>query len=205
MFNINRVIKTLIYFDILGSSAVGFFTPVFAIFVLQDIEGGSVKVVGFAWAVYWVVKSILQLVVARYLDSTKGENDDIFSLITGSFLLSGILFLYAFVNSVSELYLLQALLAFASALIIPPWYAVFTRHVDKFKIGEEWAMDSTGLGLGIALAGALSGLAVDEFGFRFIFIVAGTLHFCATLFLLPLSRVIKKDGDSIVIPERKNY
>lgn len=205
MFNINRVIKTLIYFDILGSSAVGFFTPVFAIFVLQDIESGSIKVVGFAWAIYWVVKSIIQLAVARYLDSTKGENDDIFSLITGSFLLSGILFLYAFISTVSELYILQALLAFASALIIPPWYAVFTRHVDKFKIGEEWAMDSTGLGLGIALAGALSGLAVEEFGFRFIFLVAGALHLSATLFLLPLARVIKKDGSAVVIPERKNY
>jgi len=205
MFNINRVITKLIYFDILGSSAVGFLTPVFAIFVIQDIPGGSITIVGFAWAVYWVVKSVLQLIVARYLDSTKEENDDVFSLLTGSFLLSAVLFLYVFVDSVAMLYVLQALLAFASALIVPPWYAIFTRHVDTFKIGEEWAIDSTGLGLGVALAGALSGLAVEQFGFSLIFFVAGTLHLAASFLLIPLIRIIKKDGRAVIIPERKLF
>lgn len=203
MFNINPIIRVLIAFDIMGSSSVGFFTPIFAIFVISDIEGGSVQAVGFAWAIYWVVKSLVQLVVGRYLDQTKGEDDDLFSLTFGAFLLSFVLFLYTAIETKEELYMLQGFLGLASALIIPPWYAVFTRHVDRFKVGEEWAVDSTGMGLGVALAGALSGVVAEHFGFHTIFFIAGTGHFLAACFLVPLYARIKSRTRHVVIPERK--
>ena len=44
------------------------------------IEGGSATVAGFAAAIYWIVKSIFQLPISRWLDKTDGENDEFWAL-----------------------------------------------------------------------------------------------------------------------------
>ena len=66
--NINRVVKTLVITDFFINAAFGSFGPVFAIFITQQIQGGSASVAGYAAAAYWIVKSLVQLPIARFLE-----------------------------------------------------------------------------------------------------------------------------------------
>ena len=74
--NINIVVRIMVIVDFFVNSAFGSFGPVFAIFITNQIAGGSASVAGLAAAAYWIAKSILQLPVARFLDKTDGTTSD---------------------------------------------------------------------------------------------------------------------------------
>lgn len=178
---VNNIVKILV--GIMGFTAMadGIAAPVFAIFITERIEGADLTTIGYAVAVYWVVKSVLQFPISRYLDRTKGENDDLFSIMVGLFMIATTYFLYIFAKTKFDLFLLQGLLAFGGALFVPPWYAIFTRHVDKFEIGFEWSLNSGVLGVSIAAAGALSGIIAIKYGFNVLFILASLVNIIALL------------------------
>ena len=83
---INRVIKTLIASDFLLQSGWGLVGPIFAVFIIRNIEGGNLAMVGFAAATYWIIKSILQPFIAYFFDLKKGEKDDFKFLIVGMYI-----------------------------------------------------------------------------------------------------------------------
>lgn len=199
---INNIVKILI--GIMGFTAMadGIAVPVFAIFITQRIEGANLTTIGYAVAVYWVVKSVLQFPVSRYLDRTKGENDDLFSIMVGLFMIAMSYFLYIFAKTKFDLFLLQSLLAFGGALFVPPWYAIFTRHVDKFEIGFEWSLSSGVLGASIAVAGALSGIIATKYGFNVLFVLASFVNIVALLSSLYLYKyLVKLNPPEKIIPE----
>ena len=73
---LNKVIKVLIASDFLLQSGWGLIGPIFAIFLTKQIAGGSLEMVGFIAATYWLTKSIVQPFIASYLDKNHGEIDD---------------------------------------------------------------------------------------------------------------------------------
>ena len=95
---VNRVIEFLTFSDILMLSGWGLITPIIAVFFTDNIKGGSIALAGLASTVYFLVKSIFQIPVARYIDLRKGEKDDYYTMIFGSVLISLSAFLYIFVS-----------------------------------------------------------------------------------------------------------
>jgi MFS family permease len=205
--NINRVVRTLITVDFFYNSAFGSFGPVFAIFIIGGIEGGSAAVAGLATTTYWVVKSLVQLPIARFLDRTDGERDDFWALFFGYFAGALVPFGYLFATEPWHLYVLQGFFGFAMAFAVPGWYAIFTRHVDQWRIGFEWSLQSVfAVGMAYALAAAVGGFVVDALGFRALFVGAGVLGIFAALLLLPLRHhVFKKKGASSALPEQAKH
>ena len=65
--NINKVVRVIVTADFFYNSAFAAFGPVFAIFVINNIQGGSAKVVGLATAIFWITKSLFQLPIASFL------------------------------------------------------------------------------------------------------------------------------------------
>jgi len=59
------------------------------------------------------------------------------------------------------------------AFAVPPWYAIFTRHIDKMRENVEWSMESIAIGISGAGAAALSGILVAHVGFRAVFVLGG--------------------------------
>ncbi|MBI4994921.1 MFS transporter [Candidatus Peregrinibacteria bacterium] len=159
--HINKVVKVLVMTDFFVNSAFGSFAPIFAIFITGQIHNGSASVAGFATSVFWIVKSLVQLPVARFLDKTDGEFDDFWALFFG-YLLGGLLpFGYLFVSEPWHLYVLQAFYGVCMAWAVPSWYAIFTRHVDKWRVSFEWSLQSVfSVGLATAIAAALGGYVV---------------------------------------------
>lgn len=205
--NINKAIKILVAVDFFYNSAFASFAPVFAIFVTSKIQGGSASVVGFAIAMFWLVKSIVQLPIARFLDRTDGERDDFWAMFFGYFL-SGLVPLgYLFVSQPWHLYILQGFFGFLMAWAAPAWYGIFTRHVDKWRVSFEWSMESVfALGLATAGAAALGGYAVDRFGFDVLFLTAAFISFTASFGLLFLKKHLsRRIAGEKIMPEKRHY
>ncbi|MDI6883070.1 MAG: MFS transporter [Patescibacteria group bacterium] len=180
---LNKVVKILITSDIFLNSGWGFLAPVFAIFILRGIQGGDAKVVGFSAMVYWLVKSILQIPIGKYLDKNHGEKDDFYFLLTGTILAGFVPFGYLISFLPWHIYLCQVLYGIAMAMVIPSWYAIFTRHIDKGKEAFEWGLESTSIGLSLGVAGALGGLLVALVSFKVVFVLVGSFTFLAVILL----------------------
>ena len=205
--NINNVIKILVSVDFFYNSAFGSFGPVFAIFITNQIAGGSAKVAGFAAAFYWLTKSVIQLPIARFLDKTDGERDDFWAMFFG-YLFSGLVpIAYIFATEPWHLYVIQAFLGFCMAWAVPAWYSIFTRHVDKWRISFEWSLESVfAVGIATAAATAVGGYIADQFGFDILFAGAGLLAIISSFLLLPIrSYLLPKDHQEKVMPERRHH
>lgn len=205
---LNQVILIIIFAEFIFIMAEGLISPLFAVFVIENIKGGAVTVIGFSVAIYWAVKSILQLPIARQLDKNHGEIDDFYSMLGGIAVVTITQFLYYFANQVWHVYMLQVLIAIGNSFVVPPFYAVFTRHLDKNNEGFEWSLRSSfSIGLGSALGGALSGILAGAIGIRPIFLINGTLMLVGLIILLFLRPYIRPKAEKVerVFIEQKKF
>ena len=58
--HLNPVIRWLIIGDVLYYAGVGLLGPIFALFIVDFIEGGNIEVAGIAIAIYLITKSVFQ-------------------------------------------------------------------------------------------------------------------------------------------------
>jgi predicted MFS family arabinose efflux permease len=189
---VNKVIRAIIYWDLFFNSAWGLINPVFAVFIVHNIVsenvGKAAEVAGFAALIYWVLKSFLQIPIGAYLDKNHGEKDDFYFTVIGTILCALVPIGYMFASLPEHIYLLQGVFAIAMSMLIPGSYAIFTRHIDKGKEAVEWSLDSTILGFGAGITGAMGGIIAGKFGFNIVFVLASALNFISVFFFL----IIKK-------------
>jgi predicted MFS family arabinose efflux permease len=109
----------------------------------------------------------------------------------GSFIVAMVPFAYLFADTSSHVYIIQALYGTGLAFALPPWYAIFTRHIDKMQENFDWSLDSVSIGIAGATAAALGGILADKFGFSFVFILGGVFSVLAALVQLRIFRDLK--------------
>jgi MFS family permease len=146
--------------------------------------------VGIAAAIYWILRSVLQVPIANYLDRTPGEHDDFMALVGGLLLVGISAIAMCWVTQVWELYAIHAIHAVAFALYYASWPTIFSRHLDKDNISLDWSLDSSVAGIGAGVTGFLGGVIAGTLGYNVVFVVAGLLAFIAAFVLLAVPDLI---------------
>lgn len=187
---INKIIRTLIASDFLLQSGWGLIGPIFAIFITEQIQGGSLVTVGFITATFWITKSITQLFIAYFLDRKKGEEDDFQFLIKGMYVANLIPLGYFFATQIYQILIFEIIRGIAMACVIPSWSAIFTRHIDKEWEAFSWAIESTSIGFAAGFAAAFGGVLAAIFGFKVLFILVSLFGLTSTSILLLIRRQI---------------
>ena len=201
----NKVIKILTLSDVALLTGLGFIAPIFAIFLTENIKGGSVEVVGFAAAVYWIVHSLAMVPFGRYLDKHPGEKDDLWFIVIGNILGAVAVFGYIFSRLPWHIYVLQGIYGLGMGMNLVGYTAIFTRHIDKNKEASEWGLRSSLVGIGSGVAGALGGVIAYNFGFNALFIGAG-IFIILSAFLLPLiSKEMEPKDGTVIISKNKTF
>ncbi|MEK7645876.1 MAG: MFS transporter [Patescibacteria group bacterium] len=189
---INRVIRTLVLADFFVNAGFSVFAPVVAIFITRQIAGGTIEAIGFGAAIVQLCKIIVELPLSKILDKNHGEYDDFYSLIIGSTLIAIVPFAYLFAHSIIHIYIIQAVYGVGIAFIVPPWYAIFSRHLDKTHESFEWTLDSMSVGLAAAGAAALGGIVAQRFGFNLVFVLGGVFAIFGGLMQIRIFRDLKR-------------
>ena len=190
-FKISRIVKYLILSDLVFYAGWGLITPIFAIFIVQKIQGGDALVAGLSSAVYLILMSLLRVPIGIFLDSRPSERDDYWFLTVGLFIAALVPFGFIFAEFPWHIYLLQAVHAIAMAVSLSAWPAIFTRHIDRGMESTEWGLDATSVGLGAGVFGAIGGWAVTQFGFNPVFTAVGIIGLIGAALLLFLRKDIK--------------
>ncbi len=191
----NRTIKLLLLSDVFVSTGFGLIAPIFAIFVKDDITGGTIFTAGVATTLYLLVKGIFQLPFSRYVDA---HDNKVRWLMVGTLLGTAVPLFYMFSTSIYHIYLAQALYGLAAALAYPTWLALWSTNLDKNHEGYEWSLYSTFTGLGAAVTAAVGSAIAQFIGFQYTFALVAILTFVGGLVLLGLERErVKEDGVNV--------
>jgi MFS family permease len=189
-FKVNRVIKYFVISDLLFWGGWGLINPIFALFIVDRIPGGTVFAVGLASALYWIVKSVFQIPVALFLDRRDKDHLDLHILIIGLMLAGFVSMSFPLIPSTAGLYALMVLQGIAYGLYTPSWSAIFSRHLDKSHYAFDWSLDSTTIGLSSGIAALIGGTIASFFGFEMVFILTGFFSFMSALLLLAVPDLV---------------
>ena len=181
---VGRVVKYLVLSDLFLLLGWGLIDPVFSVFIIERIAGATLITVGAAAAVYWILRSVLEIPIANYLDRTPGERDDFRALVGGLFLAGLSALAFSVITKVWELYLVQILHAVGFAFYLPSWSSIFSRHLDRERVSFDWSLDSTAAGLAAGVSGLFAGIVAAEWGFPAVFISGGLLSLVAAFILM---------------------
>ena len=182
----NKKLILLILSDVLILSSFGLIAPIFALFIDNDL-GGSIVAAGLATTIFLGVKSFTQLPLSKYLiDKDKHKSR---LLVIGTFLIISVPFIYFMAKSVSLIFVAQAIYGLGTALAYPSWFSLFTTYMDKRHKGFEYAIWSTGVGIGTALAAFAGAKVAELIGFKYLFFVVGAIAFLGFSLLIILDRI----------------
>jgi MFS family permease len=183
LLSLNRILYVLIFSDFVVISAYGLLAPIFAVFLLERIVGGSLVVIGISEAIYLVTKSLIQVPIGILIDKTKGQKIDFWFLFIGNLLMSLSLFAYIWVRMPWHIYLISFVYGVGGAFAYPAWTGLFTRNIVEHKESFAWSFSTTFVEMGRAGA-AILGAAIGEFlGFNSLFVVVGGLSLLGTFLL----------------------
>jgi len=199
--SINKVVKILVFSDLILLFGWGLIAPILAIFIVEGIKGGDAGVAGTAVGIYWILKSLLQIPIGSYLDKNHGEKDDYYFLIGGTLLASLAPLGFIFSSLPWHMYALQSLHAVGAALSLPAWCGIFTRHIGKGKEAQSWALDSSAIGLGAGVAGIIGGIVAKTFGFIPLFVGVSILGIISALLCILIKKELLPKEKVILIPK----
>lgn len=192
---INKIIIIFLVSDFFLHSGWGLIAPIFAIFLTEQIRGGSLEMIGFIAATYWMTKSIAQPFIANALDIEKGEKDDFYVLLFGMCVANLIPLGYFFSSELWHIFLLEFIRGIAMACVVPAWLGLFTKNIKRDWHAFSWSLHSTTIGLGIAFSAAFGGIIASFLGFRAIFILIFILGTISTSILFHVrNKIISKKG-----------
>jgi MFS family permease len=198
---INRIIKFFVMSDLMLWGGWGLISPIFAIYLVEEIPGATIATAGGVVAVYWIVKSLVQLPVAVALDKHQGEKDDFYTLIFSLVLAGFSALAFLLVKDIFSLYVVSFLHGLAFGLYAPAWSGIFSRHMDKDHFAFDWSLDSTTIGLASGVAAFIGGWLATAFGFSVVFILASVFSFFSALLLLMVPDLVMPKA-TIKIPFR---
>lgn len=194
---ISKVIRYIVLADLLFLGSWALIHPIFSIFVIEKVRGATLVTVGLVSALYWLVKSIFQIPVSKYLDRVEGEKDDFFALFLALILAAIASFSFAITKSLWQLFATQFLYAIAFGLYVPSWTAIFSRHLDRRRISFNWSLDSTAIGLASFFAAIFSGILANWLGFSFVFFIVGCLCLLSAFVIFFIPNLIVPPKDDI--------
>lgn len=172
--------------DFVLNFAFGLLAPIFAVFILKNINGGSIKVIGIATACYWIARTLTTVPLSRLMDRTDGERDEFYFSIIGTFVISSLPLFYLFSKEPWHIYLIQGIQGLANSMAVPAWRILFTDHIDRGRTGFEWSLEDIAIGVAVGASAYIGSIIADKFGFQIIFVMLSMLGYVATMLLVPL-------------------
>ena len=174
-FSINPLVEAFILSETFLWSAWYFVIPILAIFVVKNIKGGNIESAAFAFSFYLVVRIIVEVFTARFLD--KSNEALKFTATFFGILLTSVSYIgFALSSSIAFLFFSYVIMGVGLGIASPAKNALFVTHIDKNKEPTEWSIYDAVTFLGMAFSTAFGGFVATHYGFEVLFILACVLN-----------------------------
>jgi MFS family permease len=179
----NKALRILLLTNSMILMSAAMLGPIYAIFV--EKVGGDLMDASIAGGIFSLVAGLTTVVSGRYSDKIK-ENELIVAL---GYSIMGIgFFLYIWVESVIFLFIVQAIIGLGEAIYSPAFDAVYSKHLNDHKSGQQWGAWESMNYFTTAIGAIVGGVFVTVFGFKILFIIMAMLCFGSALYIYHLKR-----------------
>jgi len=183
---VNKIIRGLITADFALIFSYGLFAPIFAVFVLEWIEGSRLEIAGLAVALYWVARVLTTIPISRFMDVSKGDRDEYYFLLFGTIVWVIVPLFFLVASTPIHIYIIQIILGVAGSMRVQAWRILFTRHLDKGEVGYEWSLEDVGIGIATAASAYIGAFLADRFGFTYVILLVSAAYFVSVILIVRL-------------------
>jgi len=181
----NKALRILLSTNALILMAGAMLGPIYAIFVVN--VGGDLMDASIAGSIFALAAGLTTLISGKYSDKIK-ENELI--VVLGYSIMGLGFILYNWVNSITLLFIVQAIGGLGEAIYSPAFDAVYSKHLDGHRSGTQWgAWESMNYFI-TALGAIIGGLLVTLFSFQLLFTIMGILCFSSAWYIYHLKRSV---------------
>jgi len=184
----NKTLKILIISDIFVFSGFGLIGPILAIFIKDNLIGGTIFAAGLASTIFILTHALLQMLFSHKFN----PEDRLWMLRLGTLIIAVVPFGYIFATSIYHLYFVQFIYGVGAAFAYPSWASLFTSHLETGRRGFQWSVYSSSVGIGTAITAVVGAWLSEKISFHIVFLIAGFFAVGGLLLLMKLHKNILK-------------
>ena len=167
-FHVNSIVKAFIVSEIFLWSSWNAFNPIFAIFAVNKIVGGSTEIAASSFSVYLISRVIFDLISGRYLTKSTDRQKFVVSIVGIIFISFGYLG-FALTKTILPLFMFYGIIGMGLGIATPAKNSLFSLHIDRNKETAEWSLYDGIVFLGMAMSATIGGFIANNYGFSFLF------------------------------------
>jgi len=187
----NKTLRYLLLSDVFILTGFGLIAPILAIYIKEELIGGTILTAGMASALFFIVKAGIQVPFSKYVDN---HEDRIKWLLIGTSLIAVTPVLYIFSRHILLIFVAQIIYGTGAGFASPAWLSLWSTHLDKNHESFEWSVYSASIGLGSGITALVGAGIADIYGFEFSFILVAVMAIVGCLLLLKLEKDEHKSG-----------
>lgn len=175
---VDPIVKAFIISDSFLWSAWNFITPIFAVFVTEQIEEGNIEIAAAGFSVYLISRVMFELLSGRFAANFT-DKKKISMIILGILLLSVAYLGFSKASSIWQIFTFYVVAGAGLGIATPVKNSLFSVHLDKNKEATEWSIADATSFIAMALSATLGGFIAGVYGFRALFIIAASVNLLA--------------------------
>ncbi len=179
-YKVNPIVRAFIVSEMFFWSGWNLINPIFAIFVTQNITGGSIEAAGTAMTIYLISRIMVELVASKSFNQITDRTRYIISMI-GIICIGFVYLSFSFTTSLISVFVIQVLMGIGFGIVSPAKLALFSEHLDKGKESTEWGLYDAVTLTGMALTATLGAFIAQKYGFNVLFVVSAIIIWLGAL------------------------
>lgn len=179
-FKVNPLVKAYIASESLMWSAWNFIIPIFAVFIVQNVEGGNIEMAAIGYSTYLMSRVLFELISGKYLIGTD-DRRKVMVIILGMICLSLAYLGFAVVRDIYFLLFYYFVAGMGLGICMPAKNSLFSIHLDRDKEASEWSLADAFTFSAMAIATTVGGFVAFRFGFQPLFMLAFFIN-CLAIF-----------------------
>jgi DHA1 family quinolone resistance protein-like MFS transporter len=184
----HKTLKLLTISDIFVFTGFGLISPILAIFIKDNLIGGTLLAAGISSAIFLIVHALLQILFADIFSA----KDRRWMLLLGTVLIAIVPFGYIFATTIWHIFIIQFIYGVGAGFAYPAWYSLFSSYLDRKEGGYQWSVYNSSVSIGTAITAALGAWLAGIIGFRWVFLITGTIAVVGLLILFRLDKNVGK-------------
>lgn len=173
----HKIIKILITTSIFCNIGFALYEPIYAIFV--EKIGGGILDAAISMGLFSIVLGIFTIVFGKLTDTNKCLKNKF--VVSGYAIVTAAFAGYYFVRGPLDLFIIQGVIGFGTAMIDPGWSALFGMHVQKNNEATEWGVWDGSKQIAIGVFSIAGGAIASTLGFKTLIVIMFVFEVAATI------------------------
>ncbi len=195
---VNPVVIAIMLADTILWSAWNLTGPIFAVFMLTQIKGGTVEAAATGYSIYLIGRVIFELLSAKFLMG-KSDTTKFIVTVVGMVSITIAYIGFAYSPSVFSVFFFYFVLGGGIGFATPAKSSLFATHLDHKKEATECGVTDAVAYVAMAGTTILGGVISTQWGFTALFLIAAAFNLAGVipyLRFIPSSRRINLFGSS---------